>query len=85
MTQNTAFEPGPDGPGTGAESGAGPQAASVEERLALLEAQVQTLAQALRSLAMGLEEIPSQEPVEVRQAAARGARLAHELLLSQGM
>ncbi|WP_230195896.1 hypothetical protein [Streptomyces coriariae] len=48
-----------------------------------LEEQVSTLAEAVRALAHGLESIPSQDnpPEEV----ARGARLAHELLLSQGL
>ncbi|KOT37109.1 hypothetical protein ADK41_21025 [Streptomyces caelestis] len=62
------------------ESGAvlGPDA-----RLDRLEAQVATLAEAVRVLVRGLENIPSQDvPPE---EAARGARLAHELLLSQGL
>ncbi|MFC8272716.1 hypothetical protein ACFUJR_09265 [Streptomyces sp. NPDC057271] len=54
------------------------------ERLRILEAQVQVLAQAVRALAEGLEEIPSEDADRERQAA-RGARLAHELLLSQGL
>ncbi|WP_024755163.1 hypothetical protein [Streptomyces exfoliatus] len=54
------------------------------ERLRTLEAQVQVLAQAVRALAEGLEEIPSQDTDREKQAA-RGARLAHELLLSQGL
>lgn len=57
---------------------------STAERLSLLEAQVQVLAQAVRALAEGLEEIPSQDTEREKQAA-RGARLAHELLLSQGL
>ncbi|GAB2909328.1 hypothetical protein [Streptomyces heilongjiangensis] len=54
-----------------------------EARLSRLEAQVATLAEAVRVLARGLENIPSEDvpPDE----AARGARLAHELLLSQGL
>ncbi|TQJ36946.1 hypothetical protein OHU34_00755 [Streptomyces sp. NBC_00080] len=54
-----------------------------EARLSQLEEQVSTLAEAVRALAHGLESIPSQDnpPEEV----ARGARLAHELLLSQGL
>ncbi|MGP3927401.1 MULTISPECIES: hypothetical protein [unclassified Streptomyces] len=59
-------------------------APNVHERLRLLESQVQTLAQAVRALAEGLEEIPSQD-TEMEEEAARGARLAHELLLSQGL
>ncbi|MEH0416723.1 hypothetical protein [Streptomyces sp. B21-083] len=54
-----------------------------EDRLSKLEAQVATLAEAVRVLARGLESIPSEDvpPGE----AARGARLAHELLLAQGL
>ncbi|MER6143975.1 hypothetical protein ABT174_28715 [Streptomyces sparsogenes] len=58
---------------------------SEEDRLRLLETQVQTLADAVRALAQGLEPIPTQDPTLAAQAAARGARLAHELLLSQGL
>ncbi|MFE3389912.1 hypothetical protein [Streptomyces anulatus] len=54
------------------------------ERLHTLEAQVQVLAQAVRALTEGLEEIPSEDTDRDKQAA-RGARLAHELLLSQGL
>ncbi|MCX5230425.1 hypothetical protein [Streptomyces sp. NBC_00233] len=54
------------------------------EKLRTLEAQVQVLAQAVRALAEGLEEIPSQNTDREKQAA-RGARLAHELLLSEGL
>ncbi|MER6096495.1 hypothetical protein ABT154_11705 [Streptomyces sp. NPDC001728] len=54
------------------------------ERLRILETQVQVLAQAVKALAEGLEEIPSQD-TEMEKQAARGARLAHELLLSQGL
>ncbi|WP_329625812.1 hypothetical protein OG357_36750 [Streptomyces sp. NBC_01255] len=54
------------------------------ERLRILEDQVQVLAQAVRALAEGLEDIPSQDTDREKQAA-RGARLAHELLLSQGL
>lgn len=54
-----------------------------EDRLSKLEAQVATLAEAVRVLARGLESIPSEDvPPE---EAARGARLAHELLLAQGL
>ncbi len=83
--QNTAYEPGREGTAPAAETGtAGQDDRSAEERLRVLEAQVQTLAQALRALAGGLEEPPTQEP-ELGKAAARGARLAHELLLTQGL
>ncbi|MFC9392987.1 hypothetical protein ACFTWS_07495 [Streptomyces sp. NPDC057027] len=54
------------------------------ERLRIVEAQVQVLAQTVRALAEGLEELPSQDTDREKQAA-RGARLAHELLLSQGL
>ncbi|GEC10432.1 hypothetical protein SSP24_80870 [Streptomyces spinoverrucosus] len=54
-----------------------------EARLSRLEAQVATLAEAVRVLARGLENIPSKDvPPE---EAERGARLAHEILLSQGL
>ncbi len=62
----------------------GPDATpAVEARLSRLEAQVVTLAEAVRALAHGMEAVPSQDtpPVE----SARGARLAHEILLSQGL
>ncbi|WP_431961420.1 hypothetical protein [Actinacidiphila sp. bgisy160] len=58
----------------------GPQ--TPEMRLERLEAQVNTLAEAVRALAHGLEAIPSQDTA-LADEAARGARLAHELLLSQ--
>ncbi|WP_328940957.1 hypothetical protein OG259_04320 [Streptomyces sp. NBC_00250] len=54
------------------------------EKLRTVEAQVQVLAQAVRALAAGLEEIPSEDTDREKQAA-RGARLGHELLLSQGL
>ncbi|WP_149828310.1 hypothetical protein [Streptomyces tailanensis] len=54
-----------------------------EARLSRLEAQVATLAEAVRALARGLENIPSENVPP--QEAERGARLAHELLLSQGL
>ncbi|MFJ2931946.1 hypothetical protein ACIO8G_04215 [Streptomyces sp. NPDC087219] len=54
------------------------------EKLRTVEAQVQVLAQAVRALAAGLEEIPSEDTDREKQAA-RGARLAHELLLSHGL
>ncbi|MER6100235.1 hypothetical protein ABT154_31140 [Streptomyces sp. NPDC001728] len=57
-------------------------AADEHERLRIPETRVQVLAQAVRALAEGLEDIPSQDPDREAQAA-RGARLAHELLLSQ--
>ncbi|MDV9187050.1 hypothetical protein R6L23_02260 [Streptomyces sp. SR27] len=59
-------------------------APSEHEKLRVLEAQVQVLAQAVRALADGLTEIPSEDADREKQAA-RGARLAHELLLSEGL
>ena len=69
--ETASAAPGETGPG------------SREDRLSRLESQVVTLAAAVRALAHGLEHIPVQEtaPDEV----ARGARLAHELLLSRGL
>ena len=69
---------------TTGNSGAGQVPQSTDERLRLLESQVETLAGAIRALAEGLEEIPSQD-AERKGQPARGARLAHELLLSQGL
>ncbi|MBC9725130.1 hypothetical protein [Streptomyces sp. TRM68367] len=69
MTQNRSAE---------SDAAPGPEA-----RLSRLEAQVATLAEAVRVLARGLENIPS-EDVSPKEAE-RGARLAHELLLSQGL
>lgn len=81
MTQNAA--PQPDR-GTGPADGNTEGGQSPEERLSVLENQVQTLAQAVRALAQGLEERLS-EDTELVEQAPRGARLAHELLLAQGM
>lgn len=58
-------------------------ASSERERLRILESQVQVLAQAVRALAEGLNETPSRD-TETEGQAVRGARLADELLLSQG-
>ncbi|MFI0821259.1 hypothetical protein ACH4TX_37445 [Streptomyces sp. NPDC021098] len=58
-------------------------APGLEARLSRLEAQTATLAEAVRALARGLENIPSQDTPP--EEAAHGARLAHELLLSQGL
>lgn len=82
MTENAVHESEPDNPRT--SDGTGEGSVSPDDRLRTLESQVQTLAQAVRALAQGLEEIPSQD-TEPAGEAARGARLAHELLLSQGM
>jgi len=64
--------------------GSGQVAQSTDERLRLLESQVETLAGAIRALAEGLEAIPSQD-TEREAQSARGARLAHELLLARGL
>ncbi|WKX69155.1 hypothetical protein [Streptomyces sp. XD-27] len=69
MTDNPAAQQAPEG---------------TDERLRLLESQVQTLADAVRALAQGLERIPS-EDAGPEDSADRGARLAHELLLAQGL
>ncbi|MET4660814.1 hypothetical protein ACFW6C_23625 [Streptomyces fungicidicus] len=67
MTQNPPEE---------ARGAVGPDA-----RLDRLETQVATLAEAVRVLARGLEDVPSKDvPPE---ETARCARLAHELLLAQ--
>lgn len=52
-----------------------------EERLTRLENQVATLHDAVRALARGLENVPT-EGVSREEAAARGARTAHEILLA---
>ena len=69
MTQSHSPEP---------DAAPGPDA-----RLSRLEEQVATLAGAVRALAQGLESIPSKDTPP--EDAARGARLAHELLLSKGL
>ncbi|WP_436791205.1 hypothetical protein [Yinghuangia sp. YIM S10712] len=55
------------------------------ERLDTVEAHVHALAQALRALAEGLEHNPTEEPGSQPDPVARGARLAHELLLAEGL
>ncbi|MEV7770193.1 hypothetical protein [Kitasatospora sp. NPDC086791] len=62
---------------------AGRDVESAVERIELLEAQVRALGQAIRALVQGMEEIPDQEPDPERPA--RAGRLAHELLLAQGL
>lgn len=62
---------------------AGRDGATAEARIRRLEGQVSALADALRTLAHGLEERPDTEPDERR--AARAARQAHELLLAAEM
>jgi len=80
MTPKTSDQPNT------ATSSTTPTADSHDARLTLLETQVRTLADAVRTLAQGMEKIPTQdEPEEPGEEAARGARLAHEILLAQGM
>jgi hypothetical protein len=74
MTANSPYEP---------PSGHGPQS-SDEARLRTLEAQVEALSEAVRALARSLEQPPSQD-TSLPEEAARGARLAHEILLAQGL
>ncbi|GAB7028696.1 hypothetical protein AB0G35_23685 [Streptomyces sp. NPDC021749] len=76
MCSHPSHEPA-NGPGQDAP------ARSDDERLSRLETQVQTLAEAVRTLAQGLENIPTQDPSG--DEPARGARMAHELLLSRGL
>ena len=73
----------PRNAGPGASGGSVPGMSA--DRLLALESQVRTLAEAVRALAGGLEqEAPSQDG-KTTDTAVRGARLAHELLLSQGL
>ncbi|MGW7446600.1 hypothetical protein [Kitasatospora sp. NPDC054795] len=72
----------PQSPTTGLHP-SGRDVESAVERVEMLEAQVQALGQAIRALIQGMEEIPDQEPDP--EHPARAARLAHELLLSQGL
>jgi hypothetical protein len=51
-----------------------------ERRIRRLEDRVSSLAEAVRTLARGLEDVPGAEPAEHR--AAKAARLAHEMLLA---
>ncbi|MEV0371812.1 hypothetical protein AB0I10_18610 [Streptomyces sp. NPDC050636] len=88
MTANRSYEPNtgtrPITPGAHSEEARSTEGAhSDEARLSQLEAQVRTLADAVRTLAQGLEKIPTRD--ESAEEAARGARLAHELLLAQGL
>lgn len=62
----------------------GPPKTEQEERISQLEAQVSTLADAIRALAKSLERIPI-EDVSPMDEAARGARMAHEILLSRNL
>ncbi len=58
----------------------------LNERLNTLETRVQTLAQAVRALAEGLEALEGLAPqAPEEEKLSRSARLAHEVLLTQGM
>jgi hypothetical protein len=58
----------------------------INERVSVLETQVQTLAQAIRTLADGLERLEGLIPRDPEEEQlSRAARLAHELLLAQGL
>jgi hypothetical protein len=81
MTQDRAYEPGRDTRVGENPTGGAP---GKEDRLVSLESQVQILAEAVRALVQGLEENPS-EDTRLEETARRGARLAHELLLSRGL
>ncbi|GAA2447035.1 hypothetical protein [Streptomyces macrosporus] len=82
MTTNPSRESGP-GPYAATPVGRGPQS-SQEARLLVLESQVQALAEAVRVLTRSLEQPPPRD-VSLPEEAARGARLAHEILLAQGL
>jgi hypothetical protein len=56
---------------------------TTDERIGQLEAQVDALVQAMHALIEGLERDPVQHSEDDR--AARGARLARELLLTRGL
>jgi hypothetical protein len=60
--------------------------AEINERVSVLETQVRTLAQAIRTLADGLERLEGLVPRDPEEEQlSRAARLAHELLLAQGL
>ena len=61
------------------QTGPGPAPAALEGRVHILEERVTALADAIRVLARGLEDIPIIEPGPGR--AADAARQAYELLL----
>ena len=56
---------------------------AIEDRLHALEGHVAVLAEAVRILARGLEDLPTDEPAGNR--AAQAARQAHDLLLAAGL
>ena len=68
------------GPDTPAVADSRASAPTTEDRIGRIEDQVSSLAEAVRTLARGLEEVPGSEPAEHR--AAKAARLAHEMLLA---
>ncbi|WP_345012634.1 hypothetical protein [Streptomyces shaanxiensis] len=57
---------------------------TLEQRVRNLEQRVETLTAAVRALAEGLELSPS-NGADDGGRGARGARLAHEILLSRGL
>lgn len=58
----------------------------LNERLSVVEARVQTLAEAVRALSEGLERVEGLLPrAPEEEQLSRAARLAHEILLAQGM
>ncbi len=60
--------------------------AELGERLNMLETRVQTLAQAVRAIAEGLEKVEGLLPRSPEdEQLSRAARLAHEILLAQGL
>lgn len=65
---------------SGGSGDGAPHVESTEHRLARLEETVQTLTDALRTLAAGLEELPTEEATPDR--GVRAARLAREILLT---
>ena len=56
---------------------------AIEDRVHTLEGRVAVLAEAVRILARGLEDLPAVEPGGNR--AAQAARQAHDLLLAAGL
>ncbi|MCQ4083889.1 hypothetical protein NGB36_25695 [Streptomyces sp. RB6PN25] len=58
----------------------------LNERLNVLETRVRTLAQAVRTLADALERLEGLIPRDPEEEQlSRAARLAHEILLAQGL
>jgi uncharacterized protein (DUF2267 family) len=67
-------------PAGGTPQAGAASAESVDERLARLDATVEVLVDALRTLTSGLEDVPTEEVSPDR--GTRAARLAHEILLT---